>query len=153
MMDQEIVVREATQEDADSIINFQLAMALETENLSLDRNITARGVRAVFQDPSKGKYFVAIETGTIAGCMLTTPEWSDWRNRTVLWIQSVYVLPRFRKKGVFRKLFELLLEEVREDDTIGGIRLYVDRSNKQAQSVYTRLGMDGEHYQVFEWMK
>jgi ribosomal protein S18 acetylase RimI-like enzyme len=152
-MHQEIIVREALQEDADSIINFQLAMALETENLSLDRTVTARGVRAVFRDPSKGKYYVAVEAGTIAGCMLTTPEWSDWRNRTVLWIQSVYVLPQYRKKGVFRRLFELLLEEARKDNTIGGIRLYVDRSNKQAQSVYTRLGMDGEHYQVFEWMK
>jgi hypothetical protein len=32
------------------------------------------------------------------------------------------------------------------------LRLYVDTSNVGAQAVYTALGMNGDHYRVFETM-
>jgi ribosomal protein S18 acetylase RimI-like enzyme len=82
-----------------------------------------------------------------------TYEWSDWRNNTVVWVQSVYVLPEFRKKGVFNALYHTVKQMVMEDDSFAGIRLYVDRSNTNAQQVYQKSGMNGEHYQLFEWMK
>ena len=82
-----------------------------------------------------------------------TYEWSDWRNNTVVWIQSVYVLPGFRKRGVFNALYETVKSMVNEDPSFAGIRLYVDRTNHNAQEVYKKSGMNGDHYQVFEWMK
>jgi len=32
------------------------------------------------------------------------------------------------------------------------LRLYVDTSNTRAQAVYAALGMNGDHYRVFEDM-
>jgi len=148
-----IEISRAVIADAPAIAQFQLEMALETENIRLNPVVTTEGVLAVFKDPSKGTYYKAMEGNVMAGSMLTTPEWSDWRNRTILWIQSVYVLPGYRRKGIFRALYEHLQKEISGDDAIGGIRLYVDRTNQRAQQVYNRLGMNGEHYQVFEWMK
>jgi GNAT superfamily N-acetyltransferase len=143
--------RGATPHDAGTIVDFQQAMARETEEVALDRDVVTRGVQAVFDDPSRGRYFVAESGGRVVASLLITYEWSDWRNGVVWWIQSVYVLPEFRKQGVYAALYAYVKQSA--DASVRGIRLYVDRRNKPAQEVYRRLGMNGEHYIVFEWMK
>ncbi|HEX8255271.1 MAG TPA: GNAT family N-acetyltransferase [Thermoanaerobaculia bacterium] len=149
----ELRYREATPDDAAAIVEFQLAMARETEELDLDRAVLSRGVAAVFADRSLGRYFVADEEGDVVASLMITYEWSDWRAGTVWWIQSVYVVPSFRRRGVYAGLYDHVKTLVADDSAIRGIRLYVDERNKPAQEVYARLGMNGEHYRVFEWMK
>ena len=148
-----ITYREATRNDVDAIVGFQVAMALETEGIQLQRPTCVRGVRALFDDPSRGQYFIAEENGQAVASLMITYEWSDWRCGNVWWIQSVYVVPELRKRRVYAGLYEHVKHLVENDPDIRGIRLYVDRRNTIAQEVYTRLGMNGEHYQVFEWMK
>ena len=149
----EIVYRDAVRTDHPAIVDFQVAMALETESVTLDRPTCAKGVAAVFDDAPLGRYFVAEENGRVVGSLLITSEWSDWRNGNVWWIQSVYIVPDLRGRGVYAGLYGHIQAMVGADPSLRGIRLYVDRRNTSAQQVYTRLGMDGEHYQVFEWMK
>ncbi len=148
-----MIVREAKSNEFSIIADFQIKMAHETERISLDAGKVEAGVQAVFDDPSKGTYYVAKDKGQVIACMLTTYEWSDWRNRTVLWIQSLYVVPAYRKQGVFKAMYENVKSMVNQSDKFGGIRLYVDKTNVNAQKVYDAIGMNGEHYQVFEWMK
>src|SRR6266550_1118156 len=143
--------RGATREDARTIVEFQQAMARETEEVELDRETVTRGVKAVFDDPARGRYFVADVDGRVVASLLITYEWSDWRNGVVWWIQSVYVDPEFRGQGVYAGLYAHVRQAA--DPSVRGIRLYVDKRNSRAQEVYRRLGMDGEHYLVFEWMK
>ena len=147
------MIRQARPEDAAAIVDFQVRMARETEGMELDLPTVTRGVQAVFDDPSKGQYWVAESDGRVAGSLLTTWEWSDWRNGTVLWIQSVYVLPELRGSGIYRRMYEHLRERVLDSPDLMGIRLYVDRRNTAAQAVYERLGMSREHYEMFEWLK
>jgi len=145
--------REAAPFDVATIADFQVAMALETEELDLDREVCTRGVLAVFDDPSRGRYFLAESGGAVIASLMITYEWSDWRNGNVWWIQSVYVRPEFRRQRVYAGLYEHVKRLVEADGSLRGIRLYVDRRNASAQDVYAKLGMNGEHYQVFEWMK
>ena len=152
-MDQNVTYRSAHPSDRDVIVDFQAAMARETEDVSLDRDICTRGVAAVLADPSRGRYYVAESAGRVVASLLLTYEWSDWRNGMVWWIQSVFVIPEMRGQRVYAGLYEHVKQLAESDDAIRGIRLYVDRRNTRAQQVYTRLGMNGEHYQVFEWMK
>jgi len=152
-MNQNLMYRFAQQSDRDVIVDFQVAMALETEGVELDREICTRGVGAVLGDGSLGRYYVGHSFGGVVASLLVTYEWSDWRNGMVWWIQSVYVTPEMRGKGVYAGLYNHVKQVVERDDDLRGIRLYVDRRNTGAQEVYTRLGMNGEHYQVFEWMK
>lgn len=147
-----ITVREAVRSDVPHLIRFQQSMASETEGLTLNASVLEQGVRALFDDPGKGKYYIAEENNQVAGCLMTTYEWSDWRCGTVLWIQSVYIDKAYRGKGVYRKLYEHIQQLVTPESGYRGIRLYVDRTNTDAQKVYETLGMDGSHYQVFEWM-
>lgn len=148
-----LLVRDATAADGPKIVEFQIAMARETEGIELDRGVLSRGVAAVFAEPGLGRYFVATLDGTIVGSLMITYEWSDWRNGLVWWIQSVYVVPEARGAGVYRRLYEAIQSLVRDGFGIRGVRLYVDTRNVAAQQVYERLGMDGGHYRVFEWMK
>jgi len=145
--------RDARPADSAAIIAFQCAMARETEAMELDAKICGRGVAGVFEDSSRGRYFVAESDGQIVASLLITPEWSDWRNGVVWWIQSVYVRPDMRKQRVYGGLYDHVRRLAEATDSVKGIRLYVDRRNADAQEVYRRLGMDGDHYQVFEWMK
>ena len=148
-----ITISEAHAHEHAFIANAQVAMALETEGMKLDPETVKLGVGAVLLDPSKGKYFVAKKDGKPIACTLTIPEWSDWRNGTVLWIHSLYVIPSMRGKGVYRALYAYLQERVREEPHLMGLRLYVDKRNEQARKVYEKLGMSAEHYQLYEWMK
>jgi len=143
----------AEAKDIQAIVDFQLAMALETENISLDPETVYRGVSTVFTDSTKGFYLIAQDKGRTTGCLMITYEWSDWRARTVWYIQSLFVIPEYRRRGIFKQMYAWLLEKVDGDDSIGGIRLYVDLTNLNAQKVYESLGMDGNHYRFYENMK
>jgi GNAT superfamily N-acetyltransferase len=149
----DVTYRPATPADLPAILAFQLAMARETEDLELDRETCARGVQAVFDDPALGQYYVGEQGGHVIASLLITYEWSDWRNGVVWWIQSVYVVPEARKQGVYAGLYAHLKTRADAAENVRGIRLYVDKRNTRAQQVYARLGMNGEHYQLFEWMK
>lgn len=149
----EIRYREATPDDAAAIVDFQIAMARETEELDLDRDVLSKGVAALFANPSLGRYYVAEAGGRAVASLMITYEWSDWRNGNVWWIQSVYVVPEYRRRGVYAGLYAHIKEMIAGNAAIRGVRLYVDERNRAAQEVYARLGMNGEHYRVFEWMK
>lgn len=144
-------IREAKPNDADAIISFQQKMALETEEMELDYSTISAGVKAVFDDPAKGKYYVAEENAKVQASLMITPEWSDWRNAMVWWFQSVYVLPEARRKGIFKRMYDFIKSRAIEEGA-AGLRLYVEKENIRAQQTYTAMGMDGEHYKMFEEM-
>ena len=147
-----MIIRKATISDADVIIDFQKKMALETENLTLVPDVISKGVRAVFSNPVCGQYWVAEDQGTIIASLLITSEWSDWRNCFVWWFQSVYVLPAWRRKGIFRAMYLTIRQEA-DNHNVAGLRLYVEVNNLKAQKTYEAMGMDGQHYRLFEWLK
>jgi GNAT superfamily N-acetyltransferase len=148
-----ITVRKATPIDIPVLIDFQQRLARETENVTLDAVTLEKGLQALFIDPSKGTYYVAVDDNDVVGCHLVTYEWSEWRNGMVLWLQSVYVKESHRGKRVFRIMYDTIIERIKNDPGLLGLRLYADKSNTRAQQVYESIGMNGEHYTVYEWMK
>lgn len=143
-------IRIATSKDADSLVEFNQAMALETEGVRLNSQILKSGVEAVFRDDQKGFYVAAENAGSIVGGLMITFEWSDWRNRWFWWIQSVYVLPEFRGRGIYRRLYEFVLKKAEEQGDVCGFRLYVEKENTAAQQVYEKLGMETSNYLMYE---
>lgn len=145
-----ISIRRARLEDAATIVLNNLAMALETENKALDPTTARAGVDEALKNPRHGFYMLAEKEGRVVGQTLITCEWSDWRNADFWWIQSVYVDPDERNSGVFRALYQHVLKEAKADPKVCGLRLYVHRDNRRANSVYSSLGMDRAHYEMFE---
>lgn len=148
-----MLIRNAREDDIPLIVDFQEKMALETEQRTLDEDELLKGVQAVFNDPAKGFYMVVEINEDVVASLLITPEWSDWRNRNFLWIQSLYVSPKHRRKGIFAELFKAVRQKVMGSDSFAGIRLYVDQHNLPAQEAYRRVGMKSSQYRFFEWLK
>ena len=148
-----MIIRKAKESEWQIIADFQRLLVEETEDFSLDKKVIEKGVKAVFEDPGKGKYYVTEMDGGVIACLMVSFEWSDWRNSYIPWILSLYVKPEFRKQGIYKRMYNHLQNEVISSSEWGGIRLYVDKSNIIAQKVYSALGMSSEHYLLFEWMK
>ena len=146
----EITIREARRADIETLVGFNAAMATETEGKSLDLATLIGGTTSVFDDPQKGFYLMAEVDGSVVGSLLVVYEWSDWRNSTFWWIQSVYVRQDWRRKGVYRMLHDRVHQAARSRPDVCGIRLYVDQDNLPAQATYTSLGMSKSHYDLFE---
>jgi len=143
-------IRLAKSRDADRLIEFNMRMAKETEGKQLNYKKLASGVRAILADSKHGFYLVAEVAGEVVGSLMVTTEWSDWRNGTFWWIQSVYVAPEFRRRGVFRALYEDARGRAKNEVRVCGCRLYVERDNASAQIAYTRLGLKETKYKMFE---
>ena len=150
----QLIVRPARPADVEVLVNFSAAMAMETEGRTLDMDRLRCGTLAVLESPARGFYLVGeLPEGSlqiIVGQLLVTYEWSDWRNATFWWIQSVYVHPDWRRRGVYRRMHESTLAQARAQGDVCGVRLYVEKENEAAQVVYRRVGLARSSYQVFE---
>jgi len=145
-----IAIRQAVSADVETIVDFNIALCKETEDRDLDRGTVVKGVRRFVSEPARGRYFVAMIDGEVVGQTAHTFEWSDWRNGEIWWIQSVYVDPLHRSRGVFRALFEHIRQQSEADAECCGFRLYMERENDSARSSYQRLGFRVTGYEVFE---
>ena len=145
-----IVVRKATKSDLNTLVEFNAAMARETEDKTLDTELLSKGVSAVLAQDGLGFYLLAEIDGWTVGQLMITTEWSDWRNGYFWWIQSVYVDADYRRRGVYRALDSHVREEAQRQGDVCGLRLYVERNNHVAQQVYSSLDMHLSHYDLFE---
>lgn len=145
----EIIVRRAFASDIDALVEFNQGIASETENLQLDARTLRAGIGRLLSDESLGFYFVAEIDGRIAGCLMVTFEWSDWRNAVFWWIQSVYVHADFRRRGVYRAMYEYVRSQAASQN-VCGFRLYVEKDNKVAIKTYENLGMRESVYLMYQ---
>ncbi len=150
----ELRLRRAGPADLEALVDFNAAMARETEGRELDRGRLRAGVRAVLEDPVRGVYWIAedvtAEPPPILGALMITTEWSDWRNAWFWWIQSVYVVPEARGQGVYAALHRRVRAEARSRQDVCGLRLYVERGNRRAARVYEREGLCESAYRLYE---
>lgn len=150
----QLIIRAANLDDVESIITFSAAMALETENRQLDLARLREGTLSLLNTPSYGFFMVAeIRAGEqrrLIGQLMITYEWSDWRNGVFWWIQSVYVDPPWRRRGVFRRIHEAVVSQAKADVNVCGLRLYVEQDNHTAEAVYQRVGLKRSVYKVYE---
>jgi ribosomal protein S18 acetylase RimI-like enzyme len=149
-MSNSLLVRIGENADADTLATFNIAMAWETEQKRLSPPVVAKGVRTLLENPRHGFYVVGEMDREVAGSLMVTYEWSDWRCASFWWIQSVYVKPEFRKQGVFRRLYEFVKEKASKEENICGFRLYAEKDNVAAQDTYGKIGMNRIPYVLYE---
>lgn len=149
----DLLIRQANDKDADIICTLNVDMAFETEKKRLDPDVTLAGVHGLLTNPDRGFYLVAERDDNIVGTLMITKEWSDWRNGFFWWIQSVYVQPDFRRRGIYAALYRFVKKLAEPDPDVCGFRLYVEQNNTKAQSAYSSLGMQETHYKLYEELK
>ena len=156
----EIIPRLADARDVETLVEFNRAMARETESKELDAGVLRAGVENLLREPRYGFYVVAERAGRgagakeeVVGSLMVTYEWSDWRNGLFWWVQSVYVKPELRRRGIYRMLYEFVKAMAAEEASVCGFRLYVEKENAVAQRTYSQLGMEETHYRLFEELR
>lgn len=146
-------IRRADRSDIDVLVKFNRAMAAETERLELLPEVIQAGVTALIENPQHGFYILAEIDREVVGSLMLTNEWSDWRNGMFWWIQSVYVQPDYRRRGVYRTMYQHVKQLAEQDGSVCGFRLYVEHENVPAQETYAALGMQKTPYRLFEELK
>ena len=148
--DEGLLIRLGRPEDISRIRDFNQSMAKETEGKSLEDRVISQGVQRIIEEPIHGFYVVAENQGQIIGNLMVTREWSDWRNGQFWWIQSVYVVRGFRRRGVYREMYQFVRERASSSQEVCGFRLYVEKDNEVAQKTYRSLGMMETSYLIYE---
>lgn len=150
----QLTVRPAGRDDVDAIVAFSAAMAWETEQRRLEEARLRAGTQSLLDTPTLGIFMVAevrvSERPVLVGQLMITYEWSDWRNGVFWWIQSVYVDPSWRRRGVLRGMLDTVMASAKATPDVCGVRLYVEQENHTAQTVYKRLGLSPSGYKVYE---
>ena len=152
-MVENITIRRGNVDDTPVVAEFNIAMALESEGKALEQKLITEGVRRALEGTVGALYYVAestLDQNRVVGQLMITKEWSDWRCSDIWWIQSVYVTPEFRRRGIFKALYEHAKIEARASGSCG-LRLYADNENTTANNTYESLGMTS-HYRVYEDM-
>lgn len=145
----DIIITKGQIEDVESIAQFQVDMAMESEGTQLDKDTVTKGVSAAMADENKGLYYIARVDGKAVGSLMLTREWSDWNNGWYWWIQSVYVEPDYRRQGVYKSMYQAVCTDAKQQN-VAQVRLYVDKTNTRGQEVYSSLGMQESHYLIYE---
>lgn len=145
----EVIITRGQTEDIEAIAQFQVDMAMESEGTVLDRNTVTQGVSAAIYDENKGIYYVARVNGKAVASLMLTREWSDWNNGWYWWIQSVFVAPAYRQKGIYKSMYHTICTDAKQQG-VRQVRLYVDKTNTRGQNVYASLGMHQSHYLIYE---
>lgn len=145
----DIIITKGQIEDIESIAQFQVDMAMESEGTQLDKDTVTKGVSAAMADENKGLYYIARVDGKAVGSLMLTREWSDWNNGWYWWIQSVYVAPDYRRQGVYKSMYQAVCTDAKQQN-VAQVRLYVDKTNTRGQEVYSSLGMQESHYLIYE---
>lgn len=130
------------------LVSFTLAEAQEAEGIEGSTETIREGVRAGLEDPAMAMYWVLESPDFgVVGSISTVREWSDWNAGYYWWIQSLYIKPEFRGRGLLKPLIEAVREEAKQQGALE-LRLYAHRSNERALSAYRREGFRGMPYQV-----
>ncbi len=143
-------IRKGQLTDLSALVQFNQAMAEETEGLQLDNEVLTLGVKTLLEHPQRGFYLVAEIAGEIVGSLMVTFEWSDWRAKDYYWIQSVYIRPENRRQGIYSKLYQSVKTIAEQNGGAASFRLYVEQENNKAQQTYQALGMEQSYYLMYE---
>lgn len=147
---EDVLIRTGEESDAAALTEFNIAMALETENKILTLEVVSNGVQTLLKNSQYGFYVIAEKSGEITGSLMVTTEWSDWRDGEFWWVQSVYVRRDCRRQGIYRRLYEYIKAKAAKRGNVCGFRLYVECDNAVAQQAYSKLGMSETFYKMFE---
>ena len=91
--------------------------------------------------PPRFVCLIAEVDGEPAGLALFFFVYSTWTSRSVLYLEDLYVRPRFRRRGVARVLMESLGREARAEGAFS-MRWVALKNNAAADAFYASLGAE-----------
>ena len=140
-----ITVRRADPADIDPLFRMYVGGTLGSRP-----DLLRQGLSALLSGPHLGFIVVAEVEHRIVGMLRVAFEWSPYRNGTFWWVENVYVVPDWRRKGVYRAMHKFVYVAATADADVCGIRLYAEGDNHAARRTYASVGMCGREVEMFE---
>ncbi|HEP8424917.1 TPA: GNAT family N-acetyltransferase [Pseudomonas aeruginosa] len=139
-------VRPAAVSDLEKLVQFTIAEAVDAEGSEIGSSVR-EGVLTALKDNSYATYWVLESDGEVIGNVSIVKEWSDWNAGFYWWIQSMFIQPAYRGKGLIKLLLETVQREAMRANALE-LRLYVHKGNSAAISAYLKNGFDPSDYQI-----
>lgn len=140
--------RRANYSDLEKLVSFAIAEAEEAEKAARPQEPIREGVRIGLADDSIAMYWVLEDGGgEIVGNVSVVKEWSNWNAGYYWWIQSIFLLPGFRGRGLMDLLLEAVKETARQKEAVD-LRLYVHIGNERAINAYRKSGFSELDYRI-----
>jgi ribosomal protein S18 acetylase RimI-like enzyme len=141
-------IRRAVPDDVDTLIAFTLQEAQEAEGIELDAAAVRHGVRGAFDNPSRATCWIAEDAeGRVVASTSVVTEWSNFHGGEYWWVQSLYIVPAHRGRGLVDRLLDHLWSAAGAAGALD-LRLYAHQSNEKALRVYKRLGFTASPYLI-----
>jgi len=142
------LIRRADLADLEQLVEFTLAEAEEAEGAGQDREKARRGIRKALEDESVALYWV-IENRKegLVGNISVVKEWSNWKAGNYWWIQSLYIKPAHRGRGLLQSLLKTITESAVQGGALD-LRLYVHQDNERAIRAYRKAGFVDAQYRI-----
>jgi GNAT superfamily N-acetyltransferase len=142
------VIRRANLTDLGQLVEFTLREAKEAEGISKDNEIVRRGIRTALEDESVAVYWVVqSKNNETVGNISVVKEWSNWNAGYYWWIQSMYIKPEYRGRGLMKMLIQTVRESARQGQALD-LRLYVHKKNGRAIRAYVKSGFIDADYRI-----
>ena len=128
-------------------------MAHETEGKSLDKSRVTESIQRLINLPTYGHYLFIIDNfkKLFCGMNMVTYEYDFNNDKTVMWLQSVFISENYRMKGLFRKLLAANENFVKGKANFKqSIKLYMEKNNYKAEQVYFKLGFKTTNEVLYE---
>ena len=134
--------------DLEMLVSFAICEAREVEKTARAPQRIREGVRAGLEDDSIAMYWVLEkEDSGIIGNVSIVKEWSNWNAGYYWWIQSMFLLPDYRGKGLMNRLIEAVREAAKQEEAVD-LRLYVHNQNERAIKAYRKSGFSDSEYRI-----
>lgn len=148
MINMEYNVRKANRGDLGKLVEFTISEAYDAEGITKSEDSVLNGVKAGLEDSSLAQYWILEDRkGQIIGNISFVKEWSDWNSGFYWWIQSMYIEPEYRGKGLMNLLIAEIQKQAQSQKALD-IRLYVHRENTRAIKAYKKGGFRDSDYVI-----
>jgi ribosomal protein S18 acetylase RimI-like enzyme len=142
------VIRRAKLADLEQLVEFTLSEAKGAEGISLNQEQARTGIRAALEDESVALYWVLEHSHQeLIGNISVVKEWSNWKAGFYWWVQSLYIKPEHRGRGLMKRLIQTVREAAREGEALD-LRLYVHKNNERAIKAYVKSGFVDADYRI-----
>src|SRR5215467_9967310 len=134
-----VVIEPATDADLDELSEMLGGLFAQDSDFRPDKDKQLRGLRLIFEQPSRGRVFVLRRDGAIVGMINLLFIISTAEGGFVILLEDLVVHKEYQGKGYGSKLLNYAIEFARQKNFLR-ITLLTDRPENVAQEFFRRHG-------------
>ena len=134
-----VVIEPATEADLDELSEMLGGLFTQEGDFRPDKDKQLRGLRLIFEQPSRGRVFVLRRNGAIVGMINLLFTISTAEGGFVILLEDLVVHKHYHGKGYGRKLLEHAIDFAKQKNFLR-ITLLTDRPENVAQEFFRHHG-------------